>query len=103
MVKKSSSNKTKKLKSKKINKTQEVSSRPVLDKKSFLQEILFLKQIAPVIGVFAGIFFLGTNPLTSSAQFSPVVNSFDWKSLVGVILILGGLIAGFFLYEKNKQ
>ena len=103
----SSSNKTKKSKTKR-NVPKKIIKKNIpirvinSEKKSYLQELLFLKQMAPVLGVFAGIFFLGLNSVNSGTQFSPGANSFDWKSLVGIILIFAGLIAGYFIYERKK-
>ena len=108
MVKKISlKNKNKKSKSKKVNSKKIIKKDiPVRkidsEKKSYLQELLFLKQMAPVLGVFAGIFFLGLNSVNSGTQFSPGTSSFDWKSLVGIILIFAGLVAGYFIYERKK-
>jgi len=72
------------------------------EKKSYLREILLLKQMVPVLGIFAGIFLLGLNSVNSGVQFSPGASSLDWKSIVGIILLIASLIAGYFIYEKKK-
>lgn len=50
---------------------------------------------ASIIGIIGGIFFLFSN----NAQFSPGTSSFNWQIPLGIVLLLIGIIGGFFYFK----
>jgi hypothetical protein len=56
-----------------------------------------------IMGIFGGIFFLSSNFLGSNVQLSPGEGMFNWKLWVGAILLVVGLVAGFFWMKSRKS
>jgi hypothetical protein len=56
-----------------------------------------------IISLIGGIFFLFLNFSTSNISLSPGITPFNWKLWLGVILILIGLVSGWFWIKKNKK
>jgi hypothetical protein len=58
---------------------------------------------ASIAGIFGGLFFLSTNMPNASMQFSPGAGGFNWAGWFGVILVLIGIISGWFWFKNNKE
>ena len=58
---------------------------------------------ASIIGLIGGIFFLFSGVSNSKIQLSPnAVAPFNWQLYLGIVLVLIGLVAGFF-WKKSKN
>ena len=57
-----------------------------------------------IISILVGIFFLSSNFLNYSVQFSPGTSSpVSWKLWLGIILLLIGIGSGIFYFKKKKE
>lgn len=56
-----------------------------------------------IAGILGGIFFLSTSFTSSNVQLSPGESAFNWKLWLGVVLIIIGLVSGWFWMKKSKK